>query len=188
MNRETKNITCCSAACCSSFSSLVFQLFADLTVAESEDRPERRRDRPDLLRYLVGGAVRTATVRVYSGQTWAAQAPAAVSRRDAAADRPVLYLRLRPAAGQQPAARRTGRRGIYRRHLLRRHRRAGILYRASQPHQRFRIRPRPHVGIARLGQRHLLAGFIFNIDPNINFWLASAAALVFLLLLSRCAS
>lgn len=33
-----------------------------------------------------------------------------------------------------------------------------------------------------------LAGFIFNIDPNINFWLASAAALVFLLLLSRCAS
>ena len=31
-----------------------------------------------------------------------------------------------------------------------------------------------------------LAGFIFNIDPNINFWLASAAALVFLLLLSQC--
>lgn len=30
-----------------------------------------------------------------------------------------------------------------------------------------------------------LAGFIFNIDPNINFWLASAAALVFLLLLSQ---
>ncbi|USQ51531.1 oligosaccharide MFS transporter [Serratia marcescens] len=48
--------------------------------------------------------MRPAAVRVYSGQTWAAQAPAAVSRRDAAADRPVLYLRLRPAAGQQPAA------------------------------------------------------------------------------------
>ncbi|WP_241167399.1 oligosaccharide MFS transporter, partial [Serratia marcescens] len=30
-----------------------------------------------------------------------------------------------------------------------------------------------------------LAGFIFNIDPNINFWLASAAAVVFLLLLSQ---
>ncbi|CAE1145366.1 MFS transporter [Serratia sp. JUb9] len=30
-----------------------------------------------------------------------------------------------------------------------------------------------------------LAGFIFNIDPDINFWLASASAVVFLLLLSQ---
>ncbi|MBH3055082.1 MFS transporter [Serratia marcescens] len=30
-----------------------------------------------------------------------------------------------------------------------------------------------------------LAGFIFNIDPNINFWLGSAAAVVFLVLLSQ---
>lgn len=30
-----------------------------------------------------------------------------------------------------------------------------------------------------------LAGFIFNINPNINFWLASASAVVFLLLLSQ---
>lgn len=29
------------------------------------------------------------------------------------------------------------------------------------------------------------AGFIFNINPNINFWLASASAVLFLLLLSR---